>query len=614
MRARRLASMLVVTLAVAGVVGVREAAPAQAALQGDVQISGHGYGHGRGMSQWGARGYAVDHGWTSAQILDHYYRGTVAGSVGNPGIGVELLSRGGRDLVVTVPSLTINGEGVGAAAVLVRRTGDGKFNVYKGAGCGGPWSTWRGGVLSGLVVSTSASAADPANHVQICDGAQVIGYRGDLQMVNTGTTSAVVNRLPLESYLRGVLPREMPASWADLGGGRGAHALRSQAVAARSYAISSPRNSYATTCDTISCQVYGGEYTRPQGSATRTSREDPRSDAAIVATAGTVRKHSNGAVARTEFSASSGGWTAGGTFPAVQDVGDGTASNHNSNWSVAVNAGTLAGKLGTPPITGISVTQRNGLGVDGGRVLRVVVDTTGGPYTFTGSQFRSKVGLKSDWFKVNVRSYTESVSFTRALYADLLGRGASGGEVAPWAGSVAGGTPPANVARSLILSTERLKRTVADIYLGALLRGPDPSGYRTWVGYLQRGATYNDVNAIIYSSPESLSKLGGGDTRLWVHGVYQNLLGRGAGASERVHWAEVARTRGRFYVVWNISSSVEARQKRLQAYYGELLHRGVDPSGLRTWMPQMMRNGDVDVQVFLTSSAEYWNKAQVRYP
>jgi SpoIID/LytB domain protein len=433
-------------------------------------------------------------------------------------------------------------------------------------------------------------------------------------VVNTGTTSAVVNRLLLEQYLRGVVPREMPASWADLGAGRGAQALRVQAVAARSYAISSPRNSYATTCDTISCQVYGGEYTRPQGSSTRTSREDPRSDAAIAATAGIVRKHSNGAVSRTEFSASSGGWTAGGTFPAVQDVGDATATNHNHNWAVAIDAGTLAAKLGTPAITGISITQRNGLGADGGRVLRVVVDTTGGPHTFTGAQFRSKVGLKSDWFKLNVRSYTQSVSFTKALYTDLLGRGASTGEVAPWASSLAGGTPPASVGRSLILSTERLKRTVAEIYQGALHRAPDANGYRTWVAYLQRGATYNDVNAVIYSSAESLNVLGGGDPGLWVDGLYQQLLGRGAGATERVHWADVAAVRGRSYVVWNISSSVEARQRRLNAYYGELLQRPVDPSGLRTWMPHLMRNGDVDVQVFLTSSVEYWNRAQVRFP
>jgi SpoIID/LytB domain protein len=614
MRARRLAALLVVILAVSGVAGIHVAAPANAALQGDVQISGHGYGHGRGLSQWGARGYAVDHGWTAQQILNHYYGATVAGQVGNPGIGVELLSRGGHDLIVTAPSLAVDGAQVGDAAVLVRRNASGTFAVFRGPGCAGPWTSWNGALPSGLVVAGTAAATDPANHVQICESAQVRGYRGDLQVVDTGSSSAVVNRLLLEDYLRGVLPREMPASWADLGGGRGAQALQSQAVAARSYAISSPRNAYATTCDTIACQVYGGEYTRPHGSSTRTMLEDARTDAAIGATAGIVRMNSSGRVMRTEFSSSTGGWTAGGTFPAVQDLGDATVGNGHHNWSVSIDAGTLAGRLGTASITGISITKRNGLGADGGRVLQVVVDTTGGQHTFTGAQFRSRAGLKSDWFKVNVRSYAHSASFTRALYNDLLGRAGADSEVAAWAGAVAGGTDLRKVAHAVTASTERLRVTVSDVYAGALRRAPDEGGYRTWVAYLRSGATYNDLNAMIYGSPESVQVLGGGNTGLWVDGMYQGLLGRSAGPSERAYWADVADARGRSYVVWHISASTEARQRRLNGYYTELLQRPVDSAGLRSWMPLLMRDGDIQVQVFITSSAEYWGRAPARFP
>ena len=46
-----------------------------------VVVDGTGYGHGRGMSQWGAYGYAVDHGWDWNQILSHYYGGTESSSV-----------------------------------------------------------------------------------------------------------------------------------------------------------------------------------------------------------------------------------------------------------------------------------------------------------------------------------------------------------------------------------------------------------------------------------------------------------------------------------------------------------------------------------------------------
>jgi SpoIID/LytB domain protein len=614
MRSRRLRTVLVLAGVGAGLLGLVGSTPASAALEGAVQISGHGWGHGRGMSQYGALGYAVDEGWTWQQILDHYYGGTTFKSVGNPTISVELMAWGGRDLVATAPSVTVNGSGIGATAVLIRRNADGTFSGYRGPGCSGPWTLFHGSLVSGVVVAGAGLASDPANHIQICESGQVRGYRGDLQVVNTGSSSAVVNRVPLEDYLRGVVPREMPASWADLGGGAGANALRVQAVAARSYAISSPRSSYATTCDSTVCQVYGGEYIRPLASSTRTPLEDPRSDAAISATAGLARADSGGRVSRTEFSSSSGGWTAGGTFPAVEDLGDATAGNPNHNWSTSIDAGALAARLGTPAITGITITQRNGLGADGGRVLQVAVDTTGGRRTFTGNQFRSSVGLKSDWFSINVRSYTASTSYVRALYHDLLGRTGASSEVDAWAGIVAAGADPRSVASTFLTSTEYLRRTVAGVYSGALHRAPDPRGYQSWVGYLQDGETYNDLNVQIYSSPESLHVLGGGDVRLWVQGLYQGLLGRSAAGSERDHWAALAATRGRPYVVWSISVSTEARQRRLNGYYTALLQRPVDGSGLRTWMPLLMTDGDISAQAFIAGSTEYWNRAQARFP
>ena len=274
----------------------------------------------------------------------------------------------------------------------------------------------------------------------------------------------------------------------------------------------------------------------------------------------------------------------------------------------------LAGRLGTPPITGISITQRNGLGADGGRVLRVVVDTSGGAYAFTGNQFRIAVGLRSDWFKLNVRSYTESVSYTKALYHDLLGRTPSPSEVAPWAGSVAAGADPGSVSRAFLGSTEHLRSIVAGAYAGALKRTPDPGGSDSWVRYLRSGKNLNDLNAELYSSAESLRALGQGDMGLWVDGLYQGLMGRAAGAPERAHWVDVANTRGRKYVAFNISSSVEARKKRLAAYYATLLQRGVDETGMATWIPQMAGNGDVQVQIFIAGSKEYWNKAVTRFP
>src|SRR5947209_17510122 len=115
----------------------------------------------------------------------------------------------------------------------------------------------------------------------------------------------VVNYLPVELYLRGVVPRESPASWGDAGGGKGIEALKAQAVAARSYAWGESRSTAFKTCDTTSCQVYGGAGLNGQLS------EDPRSNAAVAATAGEVRVKPDGTTARTEFSSSKIGRASG---------------------------------------------------------------------------------------------------------------------------------------------------------------------------------------------------------------------------------------------------------------------------------------------------------------
>lgn len=614
MNVRRLLRSVVVMVGTAALLVTAGVTPVGAA--GEVIITGYGWGHGRGLSQWGALGYAVNYGWSAGQIVDHYYRGTVAGQAGDPTIGVELLGLGGRDLIATAPNLTVNGALVPGGFVLVRRNADGNFSAFSSTGCGGPWGAWNGSLASGTVVSSSAPSTDPANHVQVCEAGQVRGYRGYLQMINTGSSSAVVNGVPLEDYLRGVVPRESPAGWASQGGGRGAQALQAQAIAARSYAIAAPRSGYATTCDTTTCQVYGGEYTRPQASSSRTSLEDPRTDAAIAATAGVVRKNSAGAVSRTEFSSSSGGWTAGGVFPAVEDLGDAISGNPNRNWSVTLDPGDLGQRLGTARVTNIRVTQRNGLGAEGGRVQQVVVDTDNGSRTFTGVQFRSLAGLKSDWFSVSIggESYAQSASFVRALYNDVLQRQPTASEVSPWAGQVAAGTDRSVVARQFTESAERMRRIVDEAYSGGLRRSPDSGGYNTWVRYLASGATLNDLNAAVYGSAESLRVLGGGDNGAWVDGMYQGLLGRSAAPAERSHWTAAAGSQGTGSVAWQISASAEARKRRLNAYYEGLLQRPVDSSGLQSWMPLMQGRGDFVVPTFIVSSSEYWMRSPQRFP
>ena len=109
----------------------------------------------------------------------------------------------------------------------------------------------------------------------------------------------------MEDYLLGVVPVEAKAEWADSGG---AEALRAQAVAARSYAATEHRSSYADTCDTQDCQVYGGA-----------GKEDPRTTEAVRSTAGAVLSR-DGKIVATEFSSSTGGYSSGGEFPAPSRI------------------------------------------------------------------------------------------------------------------------------------------------------------------------------------------------------------------------------------------------------------------------------------------------------
>jgi SpoIID/LytB domain protein len=366
----------------------------------DITITGHGWGHGRGMGQYGALGYAVA-GWSYTDIVNHYYQPATLGDTSNSVISAELSAQTGKDMILTGPGLLVNGQPAGASAVLVRKNGA-TFDVYVGPGCAGPWGSavWTG-LGSGVTVSSSVDTSQMNNQTRLCDATGARGYRGSYKAVIAGGTQYTWNELPVEEYLRGVVPRESPSSWSAVGGGRGIEALKAQAVAARGYVLSGSKSSSgAITCDTTVCQVYGGSTRWNSGGTMTEQLEAASTDLAISSTAGKVMKLGS-TIARTEFSSSTGGYTAGGTFTAVVDDGDAIGGNTNHNWTVTLSRASIAAALGTGPIASIEVTARNGLGADGGRATQVTVTTTAGATsTYTGNTFRSKLGLKSDWFSV----------------------------------------------------------------------------------------------------------------------------------------------------------------------------------------------------------------------
>ena len=376
-----------------------------------IEFEGHGWGHGRGLGQYGALGYAVDEDQLYSTILDHFYGGTRKGTKADGIIGVKLVEFDGttsapKDMIVKSSeafTLASNGEDpfVANTAARVRYTAAG-WVIERGASCTGPWTPVRTVPTSVGVEARTAYVGDDVNKmINVC-GVNTRAYRGTVMirvLTENGTGfTRVINNVAMEQYLRGVVPRESPASWGDMDGGRGLHALKAQTVAARSYAWAENRNPISQafkTCDTISCQVYGG------AGLNGTRIEHVNTDRAIGQTSGEVRVHSDGSIARTEFSSSTGGYTAGGTFPAVPDAGDDIASNPNHQWNTDVfvskvqQAFPSVGTLQT-----ITVSERNGLGTDGGRALKVRIVGDSTSVTVGANELRSKLGLKSDWYRI----------------------------------------------------------------------------------------------------------------------------------------------------------------------------------------------------------------------
>lgn len=410
---------------------------AKAATITEVAVTGHGWGHGRGMGQYGAFGYARDHGWTWQQITDHFYGGTTLGTL-PAGRHVDALLKGssGRETLLMVeqggmitnvdPSLPVL---PGRRAVRVKANSDGTFVVFQSTDC----ATWDAGTAvtpapingrSILVAKPAVAGSNSATEmIALCEGSTKRFYRGEMWVgwfstsaSVAGSTAAkqhVMNHVWNEQYLRSVVPRESPASWPF-------DALAAQAIAARSYeAAGDTRYGWATTCDDIFCQVYYGYGSGSSGSSITTRGEDSRTDAAIAATENRVRMRTT-TVARTEFSSSTGGWTAGGSFPAVEDLGDAVSANPNHNWSATVPVSTVEAKIDAHAGRDLGgfrrfvVVERNGLGADGGRVRRVTAEMANGSITITGDQFRSLFGLKSDWF-------TPTGTQTTTYFSDTAG-------------------------------------------------------------------------------------------------------------------------------------------------------------------------------------------------
>jgi stage II sporulation protein D len=374
------------------------APPGPGPAPGDTTVftfSGRGWGHGVGMSQYGARGRALA-GWSARRILTHYYRGARLTTVRRRVVRV-LLAENLRSIAVWSPDRwrAIGARPNGATRTPLRTNAvyrlfvqtDGRLALQRE---GRTIATFMGRAR----VQGKSAAGIVAWGPQQPEAAR--RYRGGLRAVPMGDgTFDLVNVVGLEDYLKGVVPREMPAGWGD----DAFAALAAQAVAARSYALAtlSPGDVFDMYDDDRS-QVYGG-----------VAGEDARSSLAVARTKGRVLTY-HGQVITAFFFSTSGGrtedvqnvFTGSGPRPylvSVADPFDRLSPYHvwpDPPTFTAARLGRLLGLDG--PVAEITVLSRG----RSPRVRQVLATTLSGKQaTLTGSRIRAALGLRDTWFSVS---------------------------------------------------------------------------------------------------------------------------------------------------------------------------------------------------------------------
>jgi stage II sporulation protein D len=353
------------------------ALPSSAAAATKWVVKGAGFGHGIGMSQYGAYGMARD-GSNYKQILAHYYTGTTVGRAQTQAIRVLLQTNRDRaaftgatraDVKKLKSDETYYASAKGGSILLRDRKGKSLGTYAAPLVVGGPKGLVRlgGNAINGVPSGT---------------------YRGGLEIrPSSGGGVTVVNVLSLDDYVKGVVPGEMPPVWSH-------EALTAQAVAARGYGLSTDAGGaiFDQYPDTRS-QVYKG-----------VSVETSSTNAAVDETAGEVVKY-QGQPAVTYFFSTSGGHTENvenvfyGSDPkpylrGVDDPGDRISPLYR--WTLSYTQRGLESKLKhylKGRLRAVKIVKK---GVSP-RIVAADVVGSKGKVRVTGTNLRQALGARVNW-------------------------------------------------------------------------------------------------------------------------------------------------------------------------------------------------------------------------
>ncbi len=275
-------------------------------VQRGVTFYGKGWGHGIGLSQWGAQGWAqgaTGVALSGEEIVAHYFPGTQ--------LATQPISQPFR-VLLSWPSTACVNQTIYSTTRVWSAGGFRLVNdadpsvVYLDAEPGRPvrFSVYSGTVLvvddgwTGRRLFAGEDNSLTLVPKQWWDPIYVdqkgLAYRGNIKVsVRDEGMLRVVNYVSSDDYMKGTLPGEMPGDWHF-------EALRAQAITARTYAAWRQSTAGDRTWDVrddVADQCYGGR-----------SFESPRTSSAVQATAGLIITY-GGKPIRALFSSAHGGIT-----------------------------------------------------------------------------------------------------------------------------------------------------------------------------------------------------------------------------------------------------------------------------------------------------------------
>ncbi|MHB8050468.1 MAG: SpoIID/LytB domain-containing protein [Coriobacteriia bacterium] len=419
--------------------------PASALAETTFNFTSRGYGHGLGMSQYGAKGFA-EHGYSYDYILRYYYGN--AGRDANTKVVTWPTAEPTRDVNLdraanydsqsssynagyTKTSWTIRPGYAGSRLFVyispseIYYAPDG-WSTFTAVGNTITWKRPDGStqVFSGTILVRGESGTPYLTQVMEGTGQYshtYVRFRGYFKLTASAGKIKLINNVKMNEYLYGVVPRESPSGWHM-------EALKAQAVTARSYSWNTKRAElYTTTAD----QVYGG-HSRGEDRSKTTPHEASRTNDAVDSTTGQVVTY-EGDMVTTNFMSTSGGHTednenvwgyplgdvddANSHLRGVPDPFELTAGSPAHSWQwkqltatqvrTALLAQGVSAALVPDPIVSMRVVER---GVSG-RVMKVAFTSPTGYVTYIeGStnmdRFKRALGFQYQdrWIYVNPKS------------------------------------------------------------------------------------------------------------------------------------------------------------------------------------------------------------------